>query len=151
MHDDRCKQRARCIKSQRKNNSGKYVNGKVYYIKMKESKEKCAENNSTQHSASFVFGAKYASEYELLAYSRNYRISENEIKLYGDCSVILGNKGVVKCEILSKAVKSAEQQAREKKRRQKRRRSRRQKQRMLEEKHAHAEIKANRKPVDWSS
>ena len=24
-------------------------------------------------------------------------------------------------------------------------------QRMLEEKHAHAEIKANRKPVDWSS
>ena len=45
--------------------------------------------------------------------------------------------------------KSAEQQAREKKRRQKRRRSRRQKQRMLEEKHAHSEIKANRKPVDW--
>ena len=45
--------------------------------------------------------------------------------------------------------KSAEQQEREKKRRQKRRRSRRQKQRMLDEKHAHSEIKANRKPVDW--
>ncbi len=45
--------------------------------------------------------------------------------------------------------KSAEQQAREKKRRQKRRRSRRQKQRMLDAKHAHAEIKANRKPVEW--
>ena len=45
--------------------------------------------------------------------------------------------------------KTAEQQAREKKRRQKRRRSRRQKQRMLDEKHAHSEIKANRKPVDW--
>ena len=45
--------------------------------------------------------------------------------------------------------KSAEQQAREKKRRQKRRRSRRQKQRMLDAKHAHSEIKANRKPVDW--
>ena len=45
--------------------------------------------------------------------------------------------------------KSAEQQAREKKRRQKRRRSRRQKQRTLDAKHAHSEIKANRKPVDW--
>ena len=45
--------------------------------------------------------------------------------------------------------KSSEQQAREKKRRQKRRRSRRQKQRMLDAKHAHSEIKANRKPVDW--
>jgi len=45
--------------------------------------------------------------------------------------------------------KSAEQQAREKKRRQKRRRSRRQKQRMLDAKHAHAEIKANRRPVEW--
>ena len=45
--------------------------------------------------------------------------------------------------------KSAEQQAREKQRRQKRRRSRRQKQRMLDAKHAHSEIKANRKPVDW--
>ncbi len=45
--------------------------------------------------------------------------------------------------------KSAEQQAREKKRRQKRRRSRRQKQRMLDAKHAHSEIKANRKPVEW--
>ena len=45
--------------------------------------------------------------------------------------------------------KTAEQQAREKKRRQKRRRSRRQKQRMLDDKHAHAVIKANRKPVDW--
>ena len=45
--------------------------------------------------------------------------------------------------------KTAAQQAREKVRRQKRRRSRRQKQRMLEEKHAHSEIKANRKPVDW--
>ena len=45
--------------------------------------------------------------------------------------------------------KSAAQQEREKKRRQKRRRSRRQKQRMLDAKHAHAEIKANRKPVEW--
>ena len=45
--------------------------------------------------------------------------------------------------------KSAEQQAREKKRRQKRRRSRRQKQRMLEQKRQHAEIKANRKPVEY--
>jgi protein subunit release factor B len=45
--------------------------------------------------------------------------------------------------------KSAEQQAREKKRRQKRRRSRRQKQKMLDDKHAHSEKKAARKPVDW--
>lgn len=45
--------------------------------------------------------------------------------------------------------KSAQQQAREKKRRQKRRRSRRQKQRMLDDKHAHAEKKAARKPVDY--
>ena len=45
--------------------------------------------------------------------------------------------------------KSARQQAAEKKRRQKRRRSRRQKQRMLEDKHAHSEKKAARKPVDW--
>ena len=45
--------------------------------------------------------------------------------------------------------KSARQQAAEKKRRQKRRRSRRQKQRMLEEKHAHSEKKAARKPIDW--
>ena len=45
--------------------------------------------------------------------------------------------------------KSAKQQEIEKKRRQKRRRSRRQKQRMLDAKHAHSEIKANRKPVDW--
>ena len=45
--------------------------------------------------------------------------------------------------------KSARQQAAEKKRRQKSRRSRRQKQRMLEEKHAHSEKKAARKPVDW--
>lgn len=43
--------------------------------------------------------------------------------------------------------KSAAREAREKIRRQKRRRSRRQKQRMLEEKHAHAEIKANRRKV----
>lgn len=42
---------------------------------------------------------------------------------------------------------TAEQQRREKVRRQKRRRSRRQKQRMLEEKHAHAAIKANRRAV----
>ncbi len=46
-------------------------------------------------------------------------------------------------------VKSAARQAAEKKRRQKRRRSRRQKQKMLEDKHAHSEIKAMRKPVDW--
>lgn len=45
--------------------------------------------------------------------------------------------------------KTEAQQAREKKRRQKRRRSRRQKQRMLDEKHAHAEKKARRRPVDF--
>jgi protein subunit release factor B len=45
--------------------------------------------------------------------------------------------------------KSEKRQAAEKKRRQKRRRSRRQKQRMLEDKHAHSEKKASRKPVDW--
>ena len=45
--------------------------------------------------------------------------------------------------------KSAAQQEREKKRRQKRRRSRRQKQKMLDDKHAHSEKKAARKPVDW--
>ena len=45
--------------------------------------------------------------------------------------------------------KSAAQQEREKKRRQKRRRSRRQKQKMLDDKHAHAEKKASRRPVDW--
>ena len=45
--------------------------------------------------------------------------------------------------------KSARRQEAEKKRRQKRRRSRRQKQRMLEEKRAHSEKKAARKPVDW--
>jgi protein subunit release factor B len=45
--------------------------------------------------------------------------------------------------------KSARRQEAEKKRRQKRRRSRRQKQRMLEDKHAHSEKKAARKPVDW--
>ncbi len=45
--------------------------------------------------------------------------------------------------------KSAQQQEREKKRRQKRRRSRRQKQKMLDDKHAHSEKKAARKPVDW--
>lgn len=45
--------------------------------------------------------------------------------------------------------KSAQQQEREKKRRQKRRRSRRQKQRMLDDKHAHAEKKATRRPVDY--
>lgn len=44
--------------------------------------------------------------------------------------------------------KSEAQQKREKVRRQKRRRSRRQKQRMLEEKHAHAEIKQNRRKVE---
>lgn len=43
--------------------------------------------------------------------------------------------------------KSAARQAAEKIRRQKRRRSRRQKQRMLAEKHAHSEIKANRRKV----
>ncbi len=45
--------------------------------------------------------------------------------------------------------KSAEQQEREKKRRQKRRRSRRQRQKMLDNKHAHAEKKAARRPVEW--
>ena len=45
--------------------------------------------------------------------------------------------------------KSAEQQEREKKRRQKRRRSRRQRQKMLDDKHAHAEKKAARRPVEW--
>ncbi len=45
--------------------------------------------------------------------------------------------------------KSAAQQEREKKRRQKRRRSRRQKQKMLDDKHAHSEKKAMRKPVDY--
>ena len=45
--------------------------------------------------------------------------------------------------------KSARRQEAETKRRQKRRRSRRQKQRMLEDKHAHSEKKAARKPVDW--
>lgn len=44
--------------------------------------------------------------------------------------------------------KSAARQAREKIRRQKRRRSRRQQQRMLDEKHAHSEKKAARRPVD---
>ena len=44
--------------------------------------------------------------------------------------------------------KTAIQQEREKKRRQKRRRSRRQKQKMLDDKHAHAEKKARRRPVD---
>jgi len=45
--------------------------------------------------------------------------------------------------------KSAKRQEIEKKRRQKRRRSRRQKQRMLDEKHAHAEKKAARRPVEY--
>ena len=44
--------------------------------------------------------------------------------------------------------KSAARQAAEKIRRQKRRRSRRQKQRMLDDKHAHSEKKAARRPVD---
>ena len=44
--------------------------------------------------------------------------------------------------------KSSARQAAEKVRRQKRRRSRRQKQRMLDAKHAHAEIKANRRKVE---
>jgi len=44
--------------------------------------------------------------------------------------------------------KSAQQQEREKIRRQKRRRSRRQKQKMLDDKHAHSEKKAARRPVD---
>ena len=43
--------------------------------------------------------------------------------------------------------KSEARQKAEKVRRQKRRRSRRQKQKMLADKHAHAEIKANRKKV----
>lgn len=43
--------------------------------------------------------------------------------------------------------KTAARQAAEKIRRQKRRRSRRQKQKMLEAKHAHSEIKRNRRPV----
>lgn len=43
--------------------------------------------------------------------------------------------------------KSAARQAAEKVRRQKRRRSRRQKQKMLDAKHAHSEIKANRRKV----
>jgi len=43
--------------------------------------------------------------------------------------------------------KSEARQKAEKVRRQKRRRSRRQKQRMLDEKHAHAQIKANRRKV----
>ena len=45
--------------------------------------------------------------------------------------------------------KSAKQQAIEKKRRQKRRRARRQREKMLDDKHAHAEKKAARKPVEW--
>jgi len=45
--------------------------------------------------------------------------------------------------------KTALQQERERKRRQKRCRSRRQKQKMLDDKHAHAEKKAMRKPVDY--
>jgi len=45
--------------------------------------------------------------------------------------------------------KSEARQKAEKVRRQKRRRSRRQKQKMLDDKHAHAEIKANRKKVDY--
>jgi len=45
--------------------------------------------------------------------------------------------------------KSAARQAREKIRRQKRRRSRRQKQKMLDDKHAHAEIKAMRRKVEF--
>ena len=45
--------------------------------------------------------------------------------------------------------KTSLQQEREKKRRQKRRRSRRQKQKMLDDKHAHAEKKAMRRPVDY--
>ena len=44
--------------------------------------------------------------------------------------------------------KSAAQQEREKKRRQKRRRSRRQKQKILDDKHAHAAIKALRRKVE---
>ena len=44
--------------------------------------------------------------------------------------------------------KSAARQAAEKIRRQKRRRSRRQKQKMLDDKHAHSQIKANRRKVE---
>ena len=44
--------------------------------------------------------------------------------------------------------KSEERQRREKVRRQKRRRSRRQKQKMLQDKHAHSEVKALRRKVD---
>jgi protein subunit release factor B len=44
--------------------------------------------------------------------------------------------------------KSAARQAKEKIRRQKRRRSRRQKQKMLDQKHAHSLIKANRRKVE---
>ena len=44
---------------------------------------------------------------------------------------------------------TAKQQEIEKKHRQKRGRSRRQKQKMLDDKHAHSEKKAARKPVDW--
>lgn len=44
--------------------------------------------------------------------------------------------------------KSAARQAREKLRRQKRRRSRRQKQKMLDDKHAHSEIKAMRRKIE---
>jgi protein subunit release factor B len=47
--------------------------------------------------------------------------------------------------------KSARRQEAEKRRRQKRRRSRRQKQRMLDDKHAHSEKKAARRPVDSSA
>lgn len=46
--------------------------------------------------------------------------------------------------------KSAARQAKEKIRRQKRRRSRRQRQKILDEKHAHSEKKAMRRPVDTS-
>ena len=45
--------------------------------------------------------------------------------------------------------KSAKRQEIERKRRQKRRRSRRQREKMLDDKHAHSEKKAARKPVDW--
>jgi protein subunit release factor B len=47
-----------------------------------------------------------------------------------------------------KGRKSAARQAAEKIRRQKRRRSRRQKQKMLDDKHAHSQIKANRRKVE---
>lgn len=50
---------------------------------------------------------------------------------------------------LEQGRKSALQQEREKKRRQKRRRSRRQRQKMLDDKHAHAEKKSLRRPVDY--